>query len=40
MSVIFLTVLKDIILMDNVQYHKNTMQEKGKATLPGKMNRD
>lgn len=40
MSVLFLTVLKDIRLMDNVQYHENTVQEKGKATLPGKMRRD
>lgn len=40
MSVLFLTVLKDIRLMDNVQTHENTVQEKGKATLPGKMCRD
>lgn len=36
MSVLFLTVLKDIRLMDNVQHHENIMQEKGKAMLPGK----
>lgn len=40
MSVLFLTVLKDIRLMDNVQHHKNTVQEKGKAMFPGKMRRD
>lgn len=40
MSVLFLTVLKDIRLMDNVQYHENTVQEKRKATIPGKIRRD
>lgn len=40
MSVLFSPVLKDIRLMDNVQYHENTVQEKGKAMLPGKMHGD
>lgn len=39
MSALFLTVLKDIRLMDNVQHHENTAQGKGKATLPGKMHK-